>query len=86
MNLNGRDKKIPRPCFDLNMDKLLDDKLIEVELRKEEPDCDSYVRLLEDGARDSLHFVKYETQGNYWTFHKKIVITLYYYYYYFKAP
>ena len=65
MNSNDRDKKLPKPWLDLNMDKLLDDKLIEVELRKEEPECDSYVRLLEHGTRDSLHFVNYKTQGYY---------------------
>lgn len=68
MNLNGKNEKFSKPMPDLNMDKLLDDKLIEVELRKEETECDSYVKLLEDGAREPFNSAKYDTRGNCYTF------------------
>ena len=75
MNLNGKNEKFSKPMPDLNMDKLLDDKLIEVELRKEETEWDSYVKLLEDGAREPFHSDKYETRGNCYTFfHWEIII------------
>ena len=58
-------REMQKPKVDLCMDKLLDEKLLEVELRREEIEQDSYVQLLDPiGQSASQHgFISQSIQG-----------------------
>ena len=49
--MENKREKMQKPKLDLCMDKLLDEKLLEVELRREDIEQDSFVQLLDPIAQ-----------------------------------